>query len=98
PSARPAEEARAPGGAPPPLPRRSHRRDRSAEAPRPAEPAPAPLRSAHQAQSFMARFQAGTATGRSAARPDPRPAAPHSHQQASPRPPQRPGESDDHQS
>ncbi|MFD7988996.1 sensor histidine kinase [Kitasatospora indigofera] len=98
PTARPAEEARAPGGAPPPLPRRSHRRDRSAEAPRPAEPAPAPVRSAHQAQSFMARFQAGTATGRSAARPDPRPAAPHSHQQASPRPPQRPGESDDHQS
>ncbi|MFF1869308.1 ATP-binding protein [Streptomyces sp. CB03911] len=89
PSARPAEEARAPGGTPPPLPRRSHRRDRSAEAPRPAGPAPAPARSAHQAQSFMARFQAGTATGR-AARPDP--------QQASPRPPQRSGESDDHQS
>ncbi|MCX5211424.1 ATP-binding protein [Kitasatospora sp. NBC_00240] len=90
PSARPAEEARTPGGTPPPLPRRSHRRDRSAEVPRPAEPAPAPARSAHQAQSFMARFQAGTATGRSATRPGP--------DQASPRPPQRSGESDDHQS
>ncbi|WP_329501272.1 sensor histidine kinase [Kitasatospora herbaricolor] len=98
PSARPADEARTRGTTPPPLPRRSHRRDRSAEAPRPAEPAPAPARSAHQAQSFMARFQAGTATGRSAARPDPRPASPHSHQQAAPRPPQRSGESDDHQS
>ncbi|GGV32505.1 hypothetical protein GCM10010495_56580 [Kitasatospora herbaricolor] len=98
PSARPAEEDRTRGTTPPPLPRRSHRRDRSAEAPRPAEPAPAPARSAHQAQSFMARFQAGTATGRTAARPDPRPASPHSHQQASPRPPQRSGESDDHQS
>ncbi|MFC9325969.1 ATP-binding protein [Kitasatospora sp. NPDC057015] len=87
------EGSRTTGATPPPLPRRSHRRDRAAEAPRPAEPAPAAPRSAQQAQNFMARFQAGTATGRSAARPA-QPGPP----QAYPRPPQRSGETDDHQS
>lgn len=56
--------------APPPLPRRSHRRDRANRpaqhaAPPPPEP---PYRSARDAQAFMAMFQAGTASGRSAAR------------------------------
>ncbi|MFD5467812.1 sensor histidine kinase [Kitasatospora sp. NPDC127059] len=55
---------------PPPLPRRSHRRDRATRpaqhaAPPPPEP---PYRSARDAQAFMAMFQAGTASGRSAAR------------------------------
>ncbi|WP_254802342.1 sensor histidine kinase [Kitasatospora sp. SUK 42] len=58
------------GNTPPPLPRRSHRRDRAGRpaqhaAPPPPEP---PYRSARDAQAFMAMFQAGTASGRSAAR------------------------------
>ncbi|MBD0689845.1 hypothetical protein BG452_28695 [Streptomyces sp. CBMA123] len=59
------------GDTPPPLPRRSHRRDRAnrpaqhAAPPPPPEP---PYRSARDAQAFMAMFQAGTASGRSAAR------------------------------
>ncbi|MFD8317536.1 ATP-binding protein [Kitasatospora purpeofusca] len=89
----------APDAAPPPLPRRSHRRGRAATrhaanaAPTPP-PAP-PYRSAQQAQAFMSMFQAGTAGGRSAARagsPDPYdPSLP-----PSPQLPQRPGEFHDH--
>ncbi|MFB8239820.1 ATP-binding protein [Kitasatospora purpeofusca] len=88
-----------PDTAPPPLPRRSHRRGRAATrhaanaAPTPP-PAP-PYRSAQQAQAFMSMFQAGTAGGRSAARagsPDPHdPSLP-----PSPQLPQRPGEFHDH--
>ncbi|MER7845439.1 sensor histidine kinase [Kitasatospora sp. NPDC096077] len=64
---------------PPPLPRRSHRRDRAKRpahaAPPPPEP---PYRSALDAQAFMAMFQAGTASGRSAARAQAQPpAGPH---------------------
>ncbi|MEV7600544.1 ATP-binding protein [Kitasatospora sp. NPDC089797] len=64
PTGRPADDA------PPPLPRRSHRRDRANRpaqhaAPPPPEP---PYRSARDAQAFMAMFQAGTASGRTAAR------------------------------
>ncbi|MFE6872836.1 hypothetical protein ACFVFS_40695, partial [Kitasatospora sp. NPDC057692] len=59
------------GAAPPPLPRRSHRRGRAANRhaanAATAPPAP-PYRSAQQAQAFMSMFQAGTASGRSAAR------------------------------
>ncbi|MGW6913239.1 ATP-binding protein [Kitasatospora sp. NPDC054939] len=81
--------------APPPLPRRSHRRGRTAPAPGPAAaPAPPPYRSARDAQAFMAMFQAGTADGRSAVRH--RPAAPAPTLPASPQPPQRPGEFHDH--
>ncbi|MFD7454307.1 sensor histidine kinase [Kitasatospora sp. NPDC059827] len=56
---------------PPPLPRRSHRRDRANRPAQHAAPPPAPeppYRSARDAQAFMAMFQAGTASGRSAAR------------------------------
>ncbi|MFJ4191325.1 sensor histidine kinase [Kitasatospora sp. NPDC089509] len=65
--------------APPPLPRRSHRRDRAKRpahaAPPPPEP---PYRSALDAQAFMAMFQAGTASGRNAARAQAQPpAGPH---------------------
>ncbi|MER6301033.1 sensor histidine kinase [Kitasatospora sp. NPDC001539] len=66
PTVRPA----ASGDTPPPLPRRSHRRDRAdrpAQHAAPPPPAP-PYRSARDAQAFMAMFQAGTASGRSAAR------------------------------
>ncbi|WP_344463475.1 ATP-binding protein [Kitasatospora kazusensis] len=50
------------------LPRRTNRRG-ATPAPQPAEPAaPVPPRSAQEAQAFMALFQAGTASGRSAAR------------------------------
>ncbi|MEV4560411.1 ATP-binding protein [Kitasatospora sp. NPDC049285] len=83
----------------PGLPRRINRRG-GTPPPRPqAEAAPAPARSAHEAQAFMSLFQAGTATGRSAAeqhrqsaqdRPDAFP--------ASPQLPQRTGDFDDHQS
>ncbi|MFD5916889.1 ATP-binding protein [Kitasatospora sp. NPDC058201] len=62
---RPAEA----GATPPPLPRRSHRRDRAnrhAASAAPTPPAAPPYRSAQQAQTFMAMFQAGTASGRSA--------------------------------
>ncbi|MFI9162748.1 sensor histidine kinase [Kitasatospora aureofaciens] len=67
------------GDAPPPLPRRSHRRDRGNRpaqhaAPPPPEP---PYRSARDAQTFMTMFQAGTANGRSAARAQGRPPGPH---------------------
>ncbi|MFJ9776998.1 ATP-binding protein [Kitasatospora sp. NPDC101157] len=67
------------GDAPPPLPRRSHRRDRGNRtaqhaAPPPPEP---PYRSAREAQTFMTMFQAGTANGRSAARSQDRPPGPH---------------------
>ncbi|MDY0814437.1 sensor histidine kinase [Kitasatospora purpeofusca] len=88
-----------PDAAPPPLPRRSHRRGRAATrhaanaAPTPP-PAP-PYRSAQQAQAFMSMFQAGTAGGRSAARTgsqDPYdPSLP-----PSPQLPQRSGEFHDH--
>ena len=84
------------GGAPPPLPRRSHRRDRAARTPRPAAPAPTPPRSASEAQTFMSLFQAGTANGRSAARRPAPPAGTPDSPPASPRPPQRSGEFDDH--
>ncbi|MEE1784205.1 sensor histidine kinase [Streptomyces sp. SP17BM10] len=83
--------------APPPLPRRSHRRDRAGKtgqhaAPPPAPPAP-PYRSARDAQAFMAMFQAGTASGRSAARAQ---AHDDPFRPASPRLPQRSGEFHDH--
>ncbi|MFE4513325.1 sensor histidine kinase [Kitasatospora sp. NPDC056783] len=61
----------APGDTPPPLPRRSHRRGRTGRAAQHAAPQPPPeppYRSARDAQAFMAMFQAGTASGRSAAR------------------------------
>ncbi|MER5349491.1 ATP-binding protein [Kitasatospora sp. NPDC002551] len=68
----PAGEVPEPGTTPPPLPRRSHRRGRAATrhaATAASAPPPAPpYRSAQQAQAFMAMFQAGTASGRSAAR------------------------------
>ncbi|WBP91660.1 sensor histidine kinase [Kitasatospora cathayae] len=66
------------GGTPPPLPRRSHRRDR-AKGPQHAAPPPPepPYRSARDAQAFMAMFQAGTANGRSAARAQGQPPGPH---------------------
>ncbi|MER8102399.1 sensor histidine kinase [Kitasatospora sp. NPDC094016] len=81
---------------PPPLPRRSHRRDRAARPAQHASPAPPPAppyRSARDAQAFMAMFQAGTASGRSAARAQAQhdPSLP-----ASPRLPQRSGEFHDH--
>ncbi|MER7705326.1 ATP-binding protein [Kitasatospora sp. NPDC097605] len=66
-----AGDAPSPGTTPPPLPRRSHRRGRAAtrHAADAATPPPAPpYRSAQQAQAFMSMFQAGTASGRSAAR------------------------------
>ncbi|MEU8515455.1 sensor histidine kinase [Kitasatospora sp. NPDC048722] len=83
--------------APPPLPRRSHRRDRAGTtaqhaAPPPPPPAP-PYRSARDAQAFMAMFQAGTASGRSAARAQ---AHDDPFRSASPRLPQRSGEFHDH--
>ncbi|MFE6049820.1 sensor histidine kinase [Kitasatospora sp. NPDC056446] len=85
------------GDTPPPLPRRSHRRDRAhrpaQHAAPPPPPAP-PYRSARDAQAFMAMFQAGTASGRSAVRAQavqPDPSLP-----ASPRLPQRSGEFHDH--
>ncbi|MFE5580627.1 ATP-binding protein [Kitasatospora sp. NPDC056531] len=58
------------GDTPPPLPRRSHRRDRANRPAQHAAPPPPtpPYRSAQDAQAFMAMFQAGTASGRSAAR------------------------------
>ncbi|MFG2819329.1 sensor histidine kinase [Kitasatospora sp. NPDC048365] len=77
------------------LPRRANRRAAAPAARRnPAAGAPAPERSAREAQAFMALFQAGTASGRSAARqhqidPDASP--------ASPQLPQRSGEFHDHQ-
>ncbi|WP_371484496.1 ATP-binding protein [Kitasatospora sp. NBC_00315] len=87
------------GGTPPPLPRRSHRRDRTARDPRPVAPAPVPPRSAREAQTFMSLFQAGTADGRSAARgpaqPGSTPLPPPHSPPAGPRP-QRSGEPDDH--
>ncbi|MET8700963.1 ATP-binding protein [Kitasatospora sp. NPDC004723] len=66
----PAADAPAYGTTPPPLPRRNHRRGRAAtrlSANAATPPAP-PYRSAQQAQAFMSMFQAGTASGRSAAR------------------------------
>ncbi|MFE2110949.1 ATP-binding protein [Kitasatospora sp. NPDC059463] len=67
----PGDGAPAYGATPPPLPRRSHRRGRAASrhaAGSAATPPPPPYRSAQQAQAFMSMFQAGTASGRSAAR------------------------------
>ncbi|MFI6153945.1 sensor histidine kinase [Kitasatospora sp. NPDC051170] len=58
-------------GTPPPLPRRSHRRPRAGRTAQHAAPPPPPApphRSARDAQAFMAMFQAGTASGRTAAR------------------------------
>ncbi|MBV6701418.1 sensor histidine kinase [Kitasatospora aureofaciens] len=84
------------GPTPPPLPRRSHRRDRAdrpAQHAAPAPPAAPPYRSARDAQAFMAMFQAGTASGRSAARAQ---AHTDPSQPASPRLPQRSGEFHDH--
>ncbi|WP_406211085.1 sensor histidine kinase [Kitasatospora sp. NBC_01560] len=81
---------------PPPLPRRSHRRDRAHRRSEPAAPPPAtapPYRSAQDAQAFMAMFQAGTASGRSAARTQAHPAPSHP---SSPQLPQRSGEFHDH--
>ncbi|MEU1286524.1 ATP-binding protein [Kitasatospora sp. NPDC005856] len=84
------------GDTPPPLPRRSHRRGRTGRpaqhAAPPPQPAP-PYRSARDAQAFMAMFQAGTASGRSAVRAQAQsdPSLP-----ASPRLPQRSGEFHDH--
>ncbi|MFJ3788112.1 sensor histidine kinase [Kitasatospora sp. NPDC090091] len=82
---------------PPPLPRRSHRRDRASRHAAPATPTPAqapapPYRSARDAQTFMAMFQAGTASGRSAARAQ----AATEASPPSPQLPQRPGEFHDH--
>ncbi|MFF1904298.1 sensor histidine kinase [Kitasatospora sp. NPDC058218] len=82
--------------APPPLPRRSHRRDRANRHAAPAAPPPAPAppyRSAQDARTFMAMFQAGTANGRSAARTQ---AQPYPSLPASPQLPQRFGEFHDH--
>ncbi|WP_354645007.1 sensor histidine kinase [Kitasatospora camelliae] len=95
---RPVERpAEAPPAGPAGLPRRTNRR--------PADPTPrrtatvsgggaTPPRSAREAQAFMALFQAGTASGRSAARrqqnDEPFP--------ASPQLPQRSGDFNDHQS
>ncbi|MGW2254420.1 ATP-binding protein [Kitasatospora sp. NPDC001660] len=94
----PPPSAGAPAGdpAPPPLPRRSHRRDRAGSAAQHAAPQPPPVppyRSARDAQAFMAMFQAGTASGRSAAR-----AQAHNDpfRPPSPRLPQRSGEFHDH--
>ncbi|MFJ7912489.1 sensor histidine kinase [Kitasatospora sp. NPDC096204] len=83
-------------GTPPPLPRRSHRRDRNSRPAQHAAPPPPPAppyRSARDAQAFMAMFQAGTASGRSAARAQAQfdPSLP-----VSPRLPQRSGEFHDH--
>ena len=90
------------GGTPPPLPRRRHRRDSAAEAPPAPAPGPVPPRSAYQAQTFMALFQAGTADGRSAARGpaglDQQQHHQQGHQQDRPHPHQRSGEFDDPQS
>ncbi|MEU6231607.1 sensor histidine kinase [Kitasatospora sp. NPDC047058] len=93
--------------APPPLPRRSHRRDRTHRRTAPAATTPAPPlhRSAQDAQAFMAMFQAGTANGRSAARARAQirtraqaqvPAHHDPSQPASPQLPQRSGEFHDH--
>ncbi|MFJ5121529.1 sensor histidine kinase [Kitasatospora sp. NPDC088548] len=88
------------GPTPPPLPRRSHRRDRgnrTAQGTAPTPPPTPPYRSAREAQAFMAMFQAGTASGRSAVRArvqaqaQPDPSLP-----VSPRLPQRSGEFHDH--
>ncbi|MFC8448571.1 ATP-binding protein [Kitasatospora sp. NPDC057223] len=87
-------EAAPGGGTPPPLPRRRHRRDSVADTPPPPAPGPVPPRSAYQAQTFMALFQAGTANGRSAAREQ----SGADHQQDRPHPHQHSGEFDDHQS
>ncbi|MFH9353553.1 sensor histidine kinase [Kitasatospora sp. NPDC017646] len=76
PTGRPA----ATGDAPPPLPRRSHRRDRgnrTAQHATPPPPPEPPYRSARDAQAFMSMFQAGTANGRSAARARGRSPGPH---------------------
>ncbi|MCG6494960.1 sensor histidine kinase [Kitasatospora sp. A2-31] len=81
---------------PPPLPRRSHRRDRASRHAAPAAPAQAPAppyRSARDAQTFMTMFQAGTASGRSAARAR---AATEASPPPSPQLPQRSGEFHDH--
>ncbi|MFC5640810.1 hypothetical protein ACFPZF_05500, partial [Kitasatospora cinereorecta] len=87
--------AAADGPVPGALPRRTSRRG-SAATPRQsaAGPAAAPQRSAREAQAFMALFQAGTASGRSAARQvrDDRPDDPADAFPASPQPPQRTGD------
>ncbi|MFJ1708676.1 ATP-binding protein [Kitasatospora sp. NPDC088346] len=100
--AQPRATARPSSGA---LPRRANRRG-SEPAPRPAQPvdAPAPPRCAEEAKTFMALFQAGTASGRTAARQDRPSDAPHPSTgpveptPASPRLPQRSGDFHDHQS
>ncbi len=87
------------------LPRRTNRRGVTPE-PRPdaADEIPVPPRSAHEARTFMALFQAGTASGRSAARHNPlQQPDPYPHDRVdpqdrfpvspqAPRPPQRSGE------
>ena len=102
PSHRGPEADAAAGGKPPPLPRRRHRRDNAADTPPPPAAGPVPPRSAYQAQTFMALFQAGTADGRSAVRGPGRPEHQQDHhqqdyQQDQPHPHQRSGEFDDHQ-
>jgi len=100
------ERVRPQPGPPAALPRRTNRRTAD-PAPRQtaADAAPAPSRSAREAQAFMALFQAGTASGRSAAQQhrndaDTSPAASR-REGISPLPtqlPQRSGDFHDHQS
>ncbi|WP_407915799.1 sensor histidine kinase [Kitasatospora sp. NE20-6] len=90
-----------------PLPRRSNRRHAAPAAARPdTVPAavPEPPRSAREAQAFMALFQAGTASGRSATlhhqppgSPAEPPTGPAGTLPASPQQPLRAGDSYDHQ-
>ncbi|WP_157032123.1 sensor histidine kinase [Kitasatospora cheerisanensis] len=81
------------------LPRRVNRRGSAPQqtgSRAPEQPAPPP-RCAREAQTFMSLFQAGTASGRSAAQQDRRPEqGRHDAFPASPQLPQRSGDSHDH--
>ncbi|MGW4384092.1 hypothetical protein [Kitasatospora sp. NPDC004531] len=81
------------------LPRRVNRRGSAPPqqtAPRAEEQPAPPPRCAREAQTFMSMFQAGTASGRSAAQQDRRPEGRHDEFPASPQLPQRTGDSHDH--
>ncbi|WP_280702295.1 ATP-binding protein [Kitasatospora sp. GP82] len=99
----PAEHVPSPSPPPGGLPRRVNRRGAAGPAPAagPAE-APVPPRSARDAQTFMSLFQAGTASGRSAARQQPRPDGPGPRNDdffpLSPQTPQHFGDFHDHHS